>query len=43
MKEYHEQNNSEYNIECGKALAFENVLAMLGFDLEEVRRKYWIK
>lgn len=22
---------------------FESVLAMLGFDLEEVRRKYWIK
>lgn len=43
MKEYHEQNNSEYNIEYGKALAFESVLVMLGFDLEEVRRKYWIK
>lgn len=42
MKEYQEQNNPEYNIEYGKALAFESVLAMLGFDFEEIRRKYWI-
>lgn len=42
MREYQEQNNPEYKIEYGKALAFEGILAMLGFDTEEVRRKYWI-
>ena len=42
MKEYCEHNSPEYNIEYGKALALESVLAMLGFDVDEMRRKYWV-
>ena len=33
--------NPECRFECGRALALEGVLAMLGFEYEEVRRKYW--
>ena len=43
IKEYQEQGNSEYKLEYGRALALESVLEMLGFDFEEVRRKYWIE
>ena len=32
----------ECRFECGRALALEGVLRMLGFDYEEVGRKYWI-
>lgn len=39
MREYQEQNNPEYKIEYGRALALESVLEMLGFDFEEVRNE----
>lgn len=41
MKEYQEQNNPEYKIEYGRALALEGILEVLGFDFAEMRRKYW--
>lgn len=43
MKEYQEQGNPEYKIEYGRSLALESVLEILGFDFEEMRRKYWIE
>lgn len=41
MREYQEQNNPEYKFEYGRALALESVLEMIGFDFDEMRRKYW--
>jgi hypothetical protein len=34
--------NPECRFECGRALALEGVLRMLGFEYEEVGREYWI-
>ena len=36
------EGDPECRFECGRALALEGVLRMLGFDYEEVSRKYWI-
>lgn len=33
--------NPECRFECGKAIALEGVLDMLGFEYTEMRRKYW--
>lgn len=34
--------NPECRFECGRALALEGVLRMLGFEYEEMSREYWI-
>lgn len=43
MREYQEQNNPDYKLEYGRALALESVLEMIGFDFQEMRRKYLVE
>lgn len=43
MRECREQNNPDYKLEYGRALALESVLEMIGFDFQEMRRKYWVE
>ena len=40
--QYKQDENPEYKFEYGKAYALECVLAMLGFDYEEIRKEHWV-